>query len=372
MDRSITRRGILTGACGGITSALAGCTSVVPGMGTGDGDGATETATRQFDQSETFIGMLYATSGLDDDSFNDMANRGVKLARVRHGIEYKNAVPETVDQIQALQTEYAKSTNPQFDLTVCIGFLQQEPLTKTAKEYSDQKFMLVDAVVDRDNVANYVFKEHEGSFQVGVLAGSLTSQGFSAGAGQTRVDRKTVGFVGGIESDLIKKFEAGFMAGAKYADEDVEVLREYVGSFSDVEAGRQAAQSMYDEGADIVYHAAGGTGVGVFQAAQENGRFAIGVDSDQSETDPRYANVILASMVKRVDTAVFNAIDTIEKGEFDGGSVQSLGLDRNGLEVAYGNVVGPEIPELAKLQVDDTRFKIVNGEIDVPTTPEEV
>ncbi|WP_267641079.1 BMP family lipoprotein [Haloarchaeobius amylolyticus] len=363
----------MAGAGGGIASALAGCTSVVPGMGD-DGDPAddTETATRQFDESETYIGMLYATGGLGDDSFNDMANRGVKLARVRHGIEYKNEVPAGVDEIGTLQAQYAKSAQPAFDLTVCVGFLQQEPLSKTAKQYPDQRFMLVDSVVDRDNVANYVFKEHEGSFQVGVLAGALTGQGFSAGAGQTRLDRKTVGFVGGIESGLIKKFEAGFMAGAKHADPDVEVLSEYVGSFSDIEGGKQAAQSMYDEGADIVYHAAGGTGLGVFQAAQQNGRFAIGVDSDQSESDPRYANVILASMVKRVDTAVFNAIQNVHEGEYNGGSVQSLGLEQDGVAVAYGNDLGPQIPETATNQIDDTRSKIVNGEIDVPTTPEEV
>ncbi|WP_439027768.1 BMP family lipoprotein [Haloarchaeobius sp. DT45] len=372
MDRTTTRRTVLAGAGGGITSALAGCTSVVPGMGDDGDDGGEATTTRRFDQSETFIGMLYATGGLGDDSFNDMANRGVKLARVRHGIEYKNAVPKNVDEIQTLQAEYAESTQPEFDLTVCVGFLQMEGLQQTAADYPDQRFMLVDSVVEQDNVANYVFKEHEGSFQVGTLAGALTTQGFSAGAGQTRIDRKTVGFVGGIESGLIKKFEAGFEAGAKHADSDVEVLTEYIGSFSDVDAGRTAAQSMYDEGADIVYHAAGGAGLGVFQAAQENGRFAIGVDADQSETDPRYANVILASMVKRVDTAVFTAIQNVDEGSFKGGSVQSLGLEDDGVAVDYGNQLGPQIPESARRQVADAGDGIVAGDIDVPTTPEEV
>ncbi|WP_435334121.1 BMP family lipoprotein [Haloarchaeobius sp. TZWWS8] len=371
MPSQTTRRRALGMAGGAIAAALAGCTSAVPGMQSGDGGGPTTTARPKVDPGATTIGMLYATGGLGDESFNDMANRGVKKARVEFGVEYKNEVPAKVEDMGKLQTQYAESTDPAFDLTVCVGFLQQSSLKKVSKEHPDQQFMLIDSVVQRDNVANYTFKEHEGSFQVGHLAGLLTNQGFSAGAGQTRLDRKTVGFVGGVESGLIEKFEAGFKAGVAHADENVEVLTSYVGSFADAEGGKAAAQKMYDDGADIVYHAAGGSGIGVFQAAQENGRFAIGVDSDQSASDPRYANVILASMVKRVDTAVFQAIENVHNDEFGGGSITSLGLEQNGVKAVYGSPVGEEIPDGVKSKLDDSRQAIIGGSIDVPSTMEE-
>ncbi|WP_435360266.1 BMP family lipoprotein [Haloarchaeobius sp. DFWS5] len=366
----MTRRGALTVAGGAIASGLAGCTSFVPGSGDGDDEQST-TERPLVEPGATTIGMLYATGGLGDESFNDMANRGVKQARVEFGVEYKNEVPESVEQMASLQTSYAESTDPAFDLTVCVGFLQAGSLADVAKNHTDQQFMLIDSVIDQPNVANYTFKEHEGSFQVGHMAGLLTKQGFSAGAGQTRLDRKTLGFVGGVESDLIKKFEAGFKAGAAHAGDDIEVRTTYIGDFADPEGGKQAAQQMYDDGADIVYHAAGGTGLGVFQAAQENGRFAIGVDSDQSASDPRYANVILASMVKRVDTAVYQAVDNVENGQFGGGDVTSLGLAQNGVRAVYGDPVGDEIPDTVKSKVADSRQAIIDGSISVPTTPED-
>jgi len=315
--------------------------------------------------------MAYATGGLGDDSFNDMANRGIKRARVRYGVEYENQVPSGPSEMGDIQSAYASSTNPEYDLAVCVGFLQTEALQETATAHGDQQFMLIDSVVDRDNVASYVFKEHEGSFQIGHLSGLLTTREFSAGAGRTRPEEATVGFVGGIESSVIKKFEAGFRAGVAHADDSVDVMANYVGAFDDVEGGKAAAAEMYDQGADVVYHAAGGTGLGVFQAAQERGRFAMGVDSDQSESDPRYANVVLASMVKRVDTAVFDAVEAVVDDAFAGGSVNSLGLAEDGVELVYGSELGDAVPGEVADAIEDSRGAIEDGEIDVPTTPEE-
>jgi len=137
---------------------------------------------------------------------------------------------------------------------------------------------------------------------MGVLAGRLTETEFSAGAGSTDPDSTTVGFVGGVDSPVIRRFQAGFEAGVDYASDNVDVTTSYVGSYADPSGGQEAALSMYQNGVDIVYHASGATGVGVFQAAQAEGRFAFGVDQDQSISNESFADVILASMVKRVDT----------------------------------------------------------------------
>ena len=229
--------------------------------------------------------------------------------------------------------------------------------------------MIVDSTVDADNVATYIFAEEEGSFLVGHLAGALTTMDFEAGAGATAGDSTSVGFVGGVESPLIKRFEAGYTAGAKHASEDVDVQTAYVGDFDDPSGGKEAALSMYDSGADIVYHAAGNTGTGVFEAAQEQGRFAIGVDRDQSVTAESYADVILGSMVKRVDTAVYNAVEETVNDEFEGGRTVPLGLEEDGVEAVYGQDLGGEIPQEVKDAVASAREEIIAGDLEVPDSP---
>jgi basic membrane protein A len=179
-----------------------------------------------------------------------------------------------------------------------------------------------------------------------------------------------VGFVGGVESDLIQRFQAGYEAGVAAGSDDVDVSTSYTGSFNDPAAGREAAAAMYNSGADIVYHAAGNTGTGVFQAAQEAGRFAIGVDRAQSVTRPSYSNVILGSMVKRVDTPVYNSIEATVDGEFPGGEAVSLGLAEEGVDLVYGDSLGSEIPSSVADEVTSAREGIINGDISVPTSPQ--
>ena len=347
----------------------------------GDGDGedggdgmdgtptetAMETATSM---DPTRIGMVYATGGLGDGSFNDQAQQGLFDAEEDFEIEYRESQPEGTDEFSTYQRQYAESSDPGYDLVCCIGFLQTDALATTSENYPDQGFMLVDSVVDAPNVASYTFEEHEGSYLVGQMAGLLTTQDFEAGAGSTDGDSTNVGFVGGVESDLIRKFEAGYTAGAKAASEDIDVITNYVGDFNDPTGGREAALAMYDSGADVVYHAAGNTGTGVFQAAQDRERFAIGVDRDQSLTLPDFQDVILASMVKGVDTAVYDAIESVVDDEFQGGSVVSLGLDEEGVGTVYGEQVGSEIPEDVKSAVSDSRQAIVDGDVSVPTDPD--
>ncbi|MFD1515330.1 BMP family lipoprotein [Halomarina rubra] len=327
------------------------------------------------DGSDVNVGMVYATGGLGDGSFNDQAQTGLNRAAQDLGVSFNESEPSQVSEFARFQQSFAQSQDPDYDLVSCIGFLQAEALTETAGQYPDQDFMIVDATVDADNVANYLFAEHQGSYLVGQMAGLLTTQEFAAGAGETNPEETTVGFVGGAEGSLIGKFEAGFTAGVKAVDSNIQVLSNYVGGsspFNDPTAGKAAANSMYNNGADIVYHAAGNTGTGVFNAAKEQGRFAIGVDRDQSVTKPNSADVILASMVKRVDTAVYNSIEAVVNGNFEGGANTTLGLEQEGVKVVYGDQIGGDIPEEVKTQVSDARQQIIDGGIEVPTDPSNV
>jgi basic membrane protein A len=318
------------------------------------------------------VGMVYATGGLGDGSFNDQAQQGIQQAESDFGISFGEAQPSAVSEFKNFQQQFARSTDPTYELICCIGFLQASALSENAPDFPDQNFMIVDSVVEADNVASYVFAEEEGSYLVGQLAGMLTTRDFSAGAGSTAADSASVGFVGGVESPLIRKFQAGYEAGVKAADDGIEVQTSYVGDFNAPTAGREAARAMYESGADIVYHAAGNTGTGVFQAAQDLDRFAIGVDRDQSVTKESFADVILASMVKRVDTAVYNAVEAVVNDEFEGGTTTALGLDDDGVGIVYGQQLGSEIPGEVEEAIAQSRQSIIGGDISVPTDPENV
>ena len=374
----LDRRRFITGVGVAGIAGLAGCTggpsadstATVTPMDDGDDSDSNEddeTATPTPDPVN--VGMVYATGGLGDGSFNDQAQTGIQRAAEELDVQFQEAQPQEVADFANLQQQFAQSTDPDYDLVSCIGFLQADALGENAAQYPEQNFQIVDSVVDEPNVASYVFAEEEGSYLVGQLAGLLTTRSFSAGAGSTQSDSTNVGFVGGVESDLIRRFEAGYTAGVKAANDDVDVQTNYVGSFNDPQGGQEAALSMYNSGADVIYHASGNTGTGVFRAAQEQGRFAIGVDRDQSVTRDSYADVILASMVKRVDTAVFDAVEAQVEGDFPGGSVTALGLEAEGVGIVYGQQLGEAIPSEVQSTIGDARTAIVDGEVDVPTDP---
>jgi basic membrane protein A len=390
---SPNRRKFLAGVGAGTGIVLAGCVGGPQadggngnddgsgnGGGDGDGDGGetdTETPTST-PMDPVNVGMVYATGGLGDGSFNDQAQQGIIQAEEEVGIQYSEAQPSEVSEFANLQQQFASSEDPTYELIACIGFLQTSALAQNAADYPERNFMIVDSVPTTedgeqlDNVASYVFAEQEGSYLVGQLAGLLTTMSFSAGAGSTQSDSRNVGFVGGVESPLIKRFEAGYTAGVKAASDDVNVQTNYVGDFNDPAGGREAALAMYNSGADIVYHAAGNTGTGVFQAAQDQGRFAIGVDSDQSLTRSSYADVIVASMVKRVDTAVFEGVSSVVNDEFPGGTTSALGLAEDGVGIVYGDQIGGDVPEDVRSQIEESRQAIIDGEIGVPTDPNNV
>jgi basic membrane protein A len=396
----LDRRTFLGGAALAGLSGLAGCSGGGPqGTQTStptDTPTATESGGGGSDETETDtpeptataepvnVGMVYATGGLGDGSFNDQAQQGIQQAQTDFGVQFNEAQPDEVSQFSTLQQQFARSSDPVYDLICCIGFLQQSALQENAPDFPDRNFMAVDTVPMQDtdddgepdsqfeNVASYVFAEEEGSYLVGQLAGMLTTRSFSAGAGSTSGDATSVGFVGGVESPLIRKFEAGFTAGVTAASEDVDVATNYVGDFNDPAGGREAALAMYNSGSDVVYHASGNTGTGVFQAAQEVGRFAIGVDRDQSVTKPSFSDVILASMVKRVDTAVYTSVENVVNDEFQGGQTNALGLAADGVGIVYGQGIGDQVPDEVTSAIEESRTGIVDGDISVPTDPADV
>lgn len=316
------------------------------------------------------IAVIFSTGGLGDDSFNDSAYEGLQRADDEFNIDYTYVEPDDEGEFGSNQRTFAGDGD--HDLIVCIGFQQVDPLEDNAPDYPDQNFLLVDDNADGDNIRNTQFRESEGSYLVGHLAGLLTQRDFAAGDGETNTDTNTVGFVGGIDSPLIREFEAGYKAGALAVDGDVDVVDNYVGDFSDQGAGQENANALYDdEGADIIYQAAGASGIGVFQAAQENDRFAIGADEQQSITASDFADSILGSMVKQVDEAVYDSIEDIVNDEFDTED-QTLGLEEGGVDIAYGDTIGDEIPDDIVDDIADAKDAIINGEIDVPTDPDEV
>jgi basic membrane protein A len=311
--------------------------------GDGDGDGVP-------------VGLVYDIGGRGDQSFNDSAAAGLDLAVSDLGIVAAEASANddgsNREELLNLQAE----TN---DLVFGVGFLFATPMTNAATANPDVNFAIVDdASVDLPNVAGLVFAEEEGSFLVGAAAALKSETG-------------SVGFIGGVNIDLIKKFEAGFVAGARAVNPDIEIISQYIteppnfDGFNDPASGRVIAQSMFESGADIVYHAAGGSGAGLFQAAKEyseaNGTkvWAIGVDSDQYLTageDVR--DYILTSMLKRVDVAVYNVIEAQVNGEFVAGS-NLFGLADDG--VGY-STSGGFIDDIVD-QLEDYKQQIIDGEI---------
>jgi basic membrane protein A len=259
------------------------------------------------------------------------------------GVDVTYVEPADIAEMEEHQRAYA---DLDLDLVIVIGFIHQSALVEVSADYPNIHFAIVDDVVDSPNVTSLVFEEHEGSFLVGVLAGLMT-------------ETNTVGFVGGMEVPLIRKFEVGFVEGAQYANPDVSVIVNYAGSFGDPGRGRELAVSQNERGADIVYHAAGGTGSGVIDAAVANGFYAIGVDSDQDYMAP---GTVLTSMVKRVDKAVFEVIKAVVDGTLEGG-VWSFGIQDGAVGTSEFTYTKDQIPQSVFDAIDEAREKIMSGEI---------
>jgi basic membrane protein A len=304
------------------------------------------------------VGLVYDIGGRGDKSFNDAAYAGLDSAQKFLGANFVTLeTSEGADREAQLRQLAAGPSQIIFG----VGFLFSDDIKALAREFPDKKFACVDFTVNPGdtlppNLLALTFKEEQGSFLVGALAAMLSKT-------------HSIGFVGGMEIPLIQKFQAGYVAGAHAADPRCTVLVKYAGNtgaaFKDPTKGKELALAEYHAGADIIFHASGSTGLGVFEAARELHKLAIGVDSDQYHEAPGF---ILTSMVKRVDTAVYEAIRAVKEGRFQGG-VQHLGLAENGVKWVYDEHNQALIPDAVKARVDSLQARIVAGEIEVPTRP---
>ena len=310
--------------------------------------------------SDVKVGMAYDVGGRGDQSFNDSAAAGLDQAKEDGLIaDSQESEAEDGEAETAREERLRVFADAGYDPIIAVGFAYEASVTKVAAEYPDVHFAIIDSEnVTADNVANLVFAEEQGSFLVGAAAALKSKAGH-------------IGFVGGVETPLIQKFQAGYEAGAQAVNPDIKVDVKYLtqvpdfSGFADPAKGKTAAQGMYDNGADIVYHAAGGSGGGVFEAASEAKGWAIGVDSDQYNTaDPSVKDVILTSMLKNVNVAVHEYLKKVSEGEFPSGVTRyDLAVDGVGYSTSGGFV--DDITD----QLDEYKQQIVDGEIEVPEAP---
>jgi basic membrane protein A len=311
-----------------------------------NGDTKTETAG---EKSDLKVAIVYSVGGLGDHSFNDAAQRGLERAKKELGIDFVGYEPkDPTSEAEGQLRTYAESG--EYDLIIATGFMMKDALTTVAKEFPEQKFAITDErVPELTNVASLTFKEHEGSFLAGALAAMMTKS-------------DTVGFIGGAEAPLIQKFEAGYEQGAKYVKPDIKVLSVYIGgtnAFHDPASAKSRTEAVVGQGADIVYHAAGSSGQGMFQAAKDKGIYAIGVDSNQDDLFP---GTILTSMLKLVDVAVYDLIKDIKDGKFEG-KIYEFGVKEGGVGLTDFEFTKDKIGEENIKKLDEIKEKIASGEI---------
>lgn len=307
------------------------------------------------------VGVVFTVAGLGGSSFNDVIFEGVKRAEKELGITYDYVEPKAISDEQIVIEEMAASG--EYDLIICIAFEMRDALQAVAPQYPDQKFAFIDSNVDLPNVANYAAKEEQGSFLVGALAALAEQEKVS----EMFNDQKVLGFVGGVDNPIIRRFAAGFMAGARYIDPDYEILYDFVGNFNDPATAKAIATTQFNQGSDVVYHAAGASGLGVFQAAEELKFIAVGVNLNQNGIAPDY---IIASMLKKVDNAAYYAIQSVVDGTFTGGLV-TLTLADGGVDyTTEGSNI--KLPASVTAKLDAIKEAIIDGTLVVPDTVEAV
>ena len=308
------------------------------------------------------VGVVFDLGGRGDKSFNDGAYLGAERAEKELGVRVRFIEPgEGSDRESGLRLLAAEG----MDLVIGVGFIFTDDLTQLAKEYPNTRFAGVDYSVATDtdgkvippppNLAALKFREEQGSFLVGALAALVGNS-------------RKVGFVGGMDFPLIQKFEMGYKAGVKKVCPDCEVISQYAGvtpeAFRNPGKGKELALSQYQQGVNVIFHASGSTGLGVFEAARQTGKLAIGVDADQFKEAPGF---VLTSMVKGVDNAVFDAIKRVKENRFKGGIYQ-YGLAENGVGYVYDANNEKLIPAAVRARLESLKQDIIAGRIVVPST----
>lgn len=322
--------------------------------------------TKTEEQTKLKVGFVSDQGGINDKSFNQLAWEGTQRAAKELGIEKNN--PLESKQVEQYQPNL-KTMASNSDLTVGAGFMMAEAMTEAAKQMPDKKFAIVDASIDSPNVLSLLFKDQEGAFLVGVVAGRMTKT-------------NKVGFIGGVEGPVINRFESGFVAGVTAVNPEAGKglmpidektpgkTVKYIDSFDNVGKAKEAAKMLYNDGCDIIFHAAGGAGNGLFEAAKEMKKYAIGVDADQAQTVPDAKDVILCSDQKKVDIAVYDAIKSLKEGKFEGGKTMNLGIKEDGVDIAP--TINPAVPKEVMDEVAKYKEAIKTDKFVVPGTRKEL
>jgi basic membrane protein A len=300
--------------------------------------------------AEFKVGLVLDRGGKDDKSFNSSAYEGAMEAKKKLGV-YVKYVEATDDN--AFDPSLRAFAQRDFDLIIGIGFAQKEPIKKIAAQFPKKHFAIIDASVEAPNVESLIFEEHEGAYLIGAIA-ALT----------TRTEK--IGFVGGMDIPLIRRFAMGYEAGAKKIKPQIKVFENYVGVTSEAwnnpPKGKELALAQYEAGADIIFAAAGASGLGVFDAAEDKKKFAIGVDANQDWTKP---GLILTSMLKRVDQAIYAAIEAAKAGKYQAG-VKRFGLANKGIDYSVDQYNAKVLTPEVRKRADELKAEIISGKIVVP------
>ncbi len=301
------------------------------------------------DPDKIHVGIVFDSGGKDDRSFNAAAYRGVTRAAKDFPIVLRDAEPGDPASLEPAMRAFAEVG---YDLVIGIGFAQTPIVEAVAKDYPNINFAIVDGVSSLPNVASLIFKEHEGSYLVGMIAARTTKSG-------------TIGFVGGMDVPLIRKFEVGYEEGARAVNPDIRVIQNYVGvteaAWNNPGKGKELAVAQIGKGADVLFAAAGNSGLGVFDAVEQYDKLVIGVDSNQNWVKPGH---VLTSMVKRVDNAVYQIIADLVHSRFKGG-IHVYGLPDGGIGYAMDQYNAKLIPPEVLREVEAAKAKIIRGEIKV-------
>lgn len=335
----------------GTVAFLAAASLLCAGCG-GDGPGAADAG----GQDKGRVALVIAQGGLGDQSYNDLANAGFQRALKRHGMQgapvQSNDVVAQGDQI--LRT----AGRAGYGLVIDLEFTHAKAIEKVAKEYPRTHFAIINTEVPGSNVTSVLFQEQEGSFLAGALAALMTTE-----ADNPKINpEKVIGVIGGTKSVGIDKFLAGYIQGAHHIDPEVKVLTAYSNDFGDPGKGKQLAESMFQQKADIVYQVAGGTGTGVIQAAKATGHYAIGVDADQDGIAPGH---VLTTMIKHTDLAVETLIKDEAEGRFPGGKTITLGLKDGGVGLSAFKHTKNDIPAEHLRRVEQLKQDITAGKLKV-------
>jgi basic membrane protein A and related proteins len=302
-------------------------------------------------QAQTAIkpAIVYANGGKFDKSFNEGVSNGAKKFSDETKIAVADFEPSNETQFEQALRRFAQRGQ---DPIIAVGFSQAVALEKVAKEFPNTHFTIIDSVVKLPNVQSVVFREHEGSFLVGMLAAMASKTG-------------KVGFVGGMDIPLVRKFQCGYEQGVKYANPNAELISNMTGTtpaaWNDPGRGAELAKGQFDRGVDVVYAAAGSTGIGILQATKDRGKLGIGVDSNQNYLHP---GTMLTSMLKRVDVAAYNSFKAMQAGTWKG-DVLVLGLKEGGVDWALDQYNEKLITPEMKAKVDAAKADIISGKITV-------